>query len=73
MQAAVVPIIASAAVGLVKGCFSFPPCVLVALGCAAAYLLLDVNPIVLVLAGVVSGLIISGYYERKGGMGHGAA
>lgn len=73
MQAAVVPIIASAAVGLVKGSFSFPPCVLVALGCAAAYLLLEVNPIVLVLVGVISGLIISGYYEKKGGTGHGAA
>lgn len=73
MQAAVVPIIASAAVGLVKGSFSFPPCVLVAAGCAAAYLLLEVNPIVLVLFGVLSGLVISGYYEKKGGAGRGAA
>jgi len=73
MQAAVVPIIGSAALGLAKGSVKYPPCYLVIAGCLGVYLFLDVSPILLVLAGVVSGLLIGGYYERKEADGHGAA
>ena len=73
MQAAVVPIIVSAAIGLMKGSVKYPPCVLVVLGCMGVYLVADVNPALLVLIGVISGLVIGGYYERKEGLGNGAA
>lgn len=65
MQAAVVPIIASAAIGLVKGSVKYPPCIFVILLCLALYLLLNVNAISLVLIGIVSGFLIGGYYERR--------
>ena len=69
MQAAVVPIIFSAAVNLAKGSFSYPPCVLVLLISAGLYLFTDVNPIILVLLGVAVGLVIGSLYERRGGNG----
>lgn len=69
MQAAVVPIIFSAAVNLAKGSFSYPPCVLVLLISAGLYLFTDVNPIILVLMGVAVGLVIGSLYERRGGNG----
>lgn len=65
MQAAVVPIIFSVAVGMVKGSIKYPPCVLVMLLCLALYLCFHFNPIFLVLIGVVSGFLIGEYYERK--------
>ena len=73
MQAAVVPIIGSAAISLIKGSLQYPPCVLVALVCFALYMLLPINPIFLVLIGVVSGLLIGEYYERKEDRIHGAS
>lgn len=73
MQAAVVPIIASAALGLAKGSIKYPPCLLVIAGCLGVYLFADVSPIFLVLTGIVSGLAIGGYYEKKEADGHGAA
>ena len=66
MQAAVVPIIASAAAGLIKGSLKYPPCVLVAAVCFLIYTLLDVNIMVLILVGVVSGFLMGSFYERKG-------
>lgn len=72
MQAAVVPIIASAAVNLAKGSIKYPPCVLVLLLSLGMYLFLDMNPIFLVLMGVVSGFVIGEYYERKETDKHGA-
>ena len=65
MQAAVVPIILSVAVGMVKSSIKYPPCVLVILLCLALYLFLDINPIFLVLIGIASGLLIGKYYEGK--------
>ena len=65
MQAAVVPIIFSAAVNLVKGSMPYPPCVLLLLISVAAYLFTDINPILLVLLGVALGLVIGSYYERR--------
>lgn len=73
MQAAVVPIIGSAAINLVNGSFRYKPCYLVAGVAAAVYLLADVSPILLVLFGAVAGIAISEYYERKEAAGHGAA
>ena len=65
MQAAVVPIIFSAAINLVKGSMPYPPCVLLLLISVAVYLFTDLNPILLVILGVVLGLVIGSYYERR--------
>ena len=65
MQAAVVPIIFSAAINLGKGSMPYPPCVLLLLISVAAYLFTDLNPILLVILGVVLGLVIGSYYERR--------
>lgn len=65
MQAAVVPIIANAARNLIKGSAKYPPCVLVILASMALYLFAEINPVLLVIMGVVCGLLIGGYYERK--------
>ena len=73
MQAAVVPIIGSAALGMAKGSVKYPPCVLVMLLCMGLYLFTQVNAFVLVLTGIVSGFLIGGYYERKEAKTHGAA
>ena len=64
MQAAVVPIIANAARGLVKGSVTYPPCVIVVLLSTALYLFADINPVFLVLMGGIMGLLISSYYEN---------
>lgn len=68
MQAAVVPIIASAAGSLIKGSLKYPPCVLVTAVCFLMYSMLEVNILVLILFGVVSGFVMGGYYERKGAL-----
>ena len=73
MQAAVIPIIGSAAIGMAKGSLQYPPCIVVALVCFAAYMFLPINPIFLVLIGVVSGLLIGEYDERKEVGIHGAS
>lgn len=73
MQAAVVPIILCAALGLAKGSVTYPPCLLVVLLCLGIYLFTSVNPVLLVVLGVVSGLIISSIYERREAEKHGAA
>ena len=65
MQSAVVPIIFSAAINLVKGSMPYPPCVLLLLISVAAYLFTGISPILLVLLGVVLGLIIGSWYERR--------
>ncbi|MGN0998331.1 MAG: chromate transporter [Faecousia sp.] len=73
MQAAVVPIIASAAIGLAKGSVQYPPCILVMLLCLGLYLFLEINAIFLVLIGIVSGFLIGEYYERREARKHGTA
>lgn len=73
MQAAVVPIIASAVQNMVKGSIKYPPCVTVVIVSAVLYHFAEVNPIFLVLVGVISGLLIGEYYERKEVGKHGAA
>jgi chromate transporter len=73
MQAAVVPIIASAARNMIKGSAPYPPCVFVIAASTALYLFTPINPVLLVLMGVVCGLLIGGYYERKEAGKHGSA
>ena len=73
MQAAVVPIIASAAINLAKGSVKYPPCLLVLLLSVGLYLFTQVNAIFLVLMGVAAGLLIGEFYERREGKSHGAA
>lgn len=73
MQAAVVPIIANAAKNLIKGSAKYPPCIIVIAVSAALYLFVEINPVFLVLGGIVSGLLIAGWYERKEALQNGAA
>ena len=66
VRAAIVPIIASAAVNMVKGAFRFPPCFVLAAAAFALYLFFNVSCVMLVVIGIIGGLLISEYYERKG-------
>ena len=67
IRSAVVPIILSAALGMVKGAFKYSPCVFVMLILLCLYLFFDVSCIYLVIIGAVCGVIISEVYERKQG------
>ena len=58
--------IASAAVNMVKGAFRFPPCFVLAAAAFALYLFFNVSCVMLVVMGIIGGLLISEYYERKG-------
>lgn len=66
MQAAVVPIILSAAIGLAKGSIKYPPCLVVVLVSLALYLFTEINAIFLVLIGVAAGLAMGEFYTRRG-------
>ena len=61
-----VPIIASALVGMVKRAFRWPPCAVVTAVSFCLYLFLNVNCVWLVVIGAVCGLILSKYMEGKG-------
>ena len=65
MQAAVVPIIASVAVNLLKGSLKYPPCVVIIGISTLIYLFADIHPVLLVVFGAVAGLLMGEYYERK--------
>lgn len=65
VRAAIVPIIASAAVNMVHGAFRFPPCFVLAILAFGLYLFFNVSCVVLVIIGIISGILISEYYERK--------
>lgn len=73
MQAAVVPIIAGAARNLIKGSAKYPPCIIIIAASTALYLFVELNPVILVVGGVIAGLLIGGYYEGKEVQKHGAA
>lgn len=73
MQAAVVPIIASAAGNMIKGTVQYPPCAIVIVASTVLYLFLEINPVLLVVMGVICGLLIGGYYEGMEAKKHGAA
>ena len=72
VRASIVPIMASAALPLVRGAFRYPPCILVAILSFVLYLAWNVSCVWLVVMGVVGGLLISEFYERRGGKPHGA-
>ena len=74
VRASIVPIMASAALPLVKGAFHYPPCVAIALLSFSLYLFWNVSCVLLVILGMVGGLAICEFYERKkGGTPHGTA
>lgn len=65
VRCAVVPIMVSALMGMVKGAFRWRPCVAVMAVSFCLYLFLNVNCVWLVVIGAVCGLIISKYMEGK--------
>ena len=67
VRSAVVPIILSAALGMVKSAFKYPPCILVMMLLLGLYLICDVSCVFLVIIGAVCGIVISEIYERRGG------
>ncbi len=73
MQAAVVPIVISAAVGMAKSSVKYPPCLVVVAVCLGLYLFTSVNAAVLVVIGVAAGLLMGEYYERKEARKNGAS
>lgn len=72
-QAAVVPVIVSAALAMIRGSIRNRLCLAVTVVCGLLYYFLEVNAIALVVIGMVAGLFISEYYDRKEAKGHGAA
>lgn len=73
IQAAVVPIIACAALGMVKNSIKNWFSILVLTVSVLLYLFADVSVVYLVLFGIVSGLLYGEYTTRRGGDIHGAA
>lgn len=65
VRAAIVPIIASAAVNMVKGAFRFPPCYILMAAAFVLYLFFNVSCVLLVIMGIIGGIIISECYERR--------
>lgn len=65
MQAAVVPIIASSAIALVKGSVKDVPTLIVLLACFGLYFA-GIGTYWLILLGVAAGLAIAEYRERRG-------
>lgn len=70
VRAAIVPIISSAAVNMVKGSFRFPPCFILAAISFGFYQFFNVNCVTLVVVGAICGIFICEYYERKGQKRH---
>lgn len=73
IQAAVVPIIASAALGMVKGSIRDIFGIAVMLAAIIMYVVLEASVLQLILMGMVSGLVFSEIRARKEAKGHGAA
>lgn len=67
VRSAVVPIILCSILNMLKGAFRYPPCLIVAAAAFILYLLFHVSCILLVICGIVCGIAISEYYERKAG------
>ncbi len=66
IRAAIVPIIASALVGMLKNAFKVPPAYLVTVLSFVLYYFYNVSCVWLVVIGGISGLIISEFYEKGG-------
>ena len=69
VRSAVVPIILCSILRLMKDAFRYPPCLIVAAAAFLLYLLFHVSCILLVAGGIVCGIALSEYYERKAGRG----
>lgn len=65
VRAAVVPIILSAAIGMVKGAFKYSPCIIVMILSLLLYLCFNLNCVYLVLIGAIAGIFICEFYERR--------
>ena len=65
IRAAIVPIIAVTFLKMIQGSFPYAPCYFVAICCAAAMLLSEVNAVWLILFGVFSGLAITWMMDRR--------
>ena len=65
VRAAIVPIIASAAVNMVRGAFRFPPCYVLTAAAFALYLFFNVSCVLLVVMGVIGGILICECHERR--------
>ena len=65
VRAAIVPIIASAAVNMVKGAFRFPPCYILMAAAFVLYLFFNVGCVELVIMGIIGGFLICEFYERN--------
>ncbi len=70
-QAAVVPVIMVAAKNMIKGSLQNKLCIAVTAVCAVLYFFFDVSAIALVVIGMISGLLISEYNDRKEAAEHG--
>ena len=66
VRAAIVPIIISAAVNMVRGAFRFRPCYFLMAAAFVLYLFFNVNCAALVVMGVVGGIVICEIQERRG-------
>ncbi len=69
IRAAVVPIIISAAVGMVRGAFKYLPCIGVCVLSFALFVIFDLSCIYLVIIGALFGLVICEANERRGDRG----
>ncbi|MBR1672539.1 MAG: chromate transporter [Fretibacterium sp.] len=65
VRTAVVPIVLSALLGMLRGAFRYPPCLAVALLTFALYFLWNVSCVWLVVTGMACGLVICEFYERR--------
>ncbi len=65
VRTAVAPVILSALMGMIKSAFKLPPCYAVGAGMFVLYFFFRVSPIMLVIIGAATGIIICEYYERK--------
>lgn len=73
VQAAVVPIIACAVLGLVKGSIKNRFCLVIMLAAVVMYLFFHMSAVALVIFGIVCGLLYGEYATRKEGKSNGAA
>lgn len=65
IRSAIVPIMISAMVSMVKGAFKVPICYAVTVLTVMLYLFFDISCVLLVVMGIVCGLIISRFFIRK--------
>ena len=65
IRASVVPIVIYSIYSIIKPAFKFPPCYFVALVSFVMLYIFNLNVIYIILLGMVLGVVISEYYERR--------